>query len=500
MFPSHDLWGTGLAGSLTGNRAADVAFLGQQAQKNTAQQSILQQQISSGRLNAEQLNKANKGLKDLQLESEKLETAMSLLSDVTEENAALQKKIEKSRAEREAKREVATSLAFGTQESRGKFFDTLGAAQRVGAAGSAEIIPEGQRGDVLNLFKQFSGSRVFGGRTGREAEQAATSNFLLNTLGVPIEQVAEVMQDFTISELDMLVAIQRNLSVDLQRNKILLDIQTQLKPQNQQKPQQAQGNATGGLIYANEGTLVNFKPKGTDTVPAMLTPGEFVIKKSSVNKYGTRMMESINAGNFADGGEVNAKFDRGKPFNRFSADSIFRPGQIEQIFIQALSIPKVASKFKLFSADSKTGLISLVDVFRDPKFAGGDPSEYVNILKQVFNKKSVFGPGKDYPKLLSSLFGVNEDGQTVGGGLLGAVTQGANTFFIKNPKIDNEEILKNSKNLIKTIVDKSKTEGTTAYIVNQLSNGLLEKQISSLTGSQLIADPVLKFNTGGARS
>ena len=480
-----------MAGSLTGNRAADVAFLGQQAQTNKDAQSILQQQISSGKLNAEQLNKANKGLKDLQLESEKLETAMSLLSDVTEENAAIQKKFEQSRAEREAKREVATSLAFGTQESRGKFFNTLGAAQRVGAAGSAEIIPEGQRGDVLNLFKQFSGSRIFGGRTGQEAQDAATSNFLLNTLGVPIEQVAEVMQDFTISELDMLGAIQRNLSVDLERKKLdqirntlLTKISENLTPKN------AQGKATGGLIYANEGTLVNFKPKGTDTVPAMLTPGEFVIKKSSVNKYGTGMMESINAGNFADGGEVNAKFDRGKPFNRFSADSIFKPGQIEQIFIQALSIPKVASKFKLFDK-------SLVDIFRED--AGGEPTKYVHRLKEDFNKKSVFGSGRPYPKILSNLFGIKEDGTTVDGPLLGAVTQGANIFYIKNPKTKglSAKTLEETKKAIQTVIDHANKEGTIAYIVDKLSGGKLKSQISSLVKGELIADPVLKFNTGG---
>ena len=62
--------------------------------------------------------------------------------------------------------------------------------------------------------------------------------------------------------------------------------------------------ALGGMIYANEGTLVNFQPKGTDTVPAMLTPGEFVMKRSAVDKYGPGMMKDINAGNYADGGRV----------------------------------------------------------------------------------------------------------------------------------------------------------------------------------------------------
>ena len=32
------------------------------------------------------------------------------------------------------------------------------------------------------------------------------------------------------------------------------------------------GKAAGGIIYASQGTSVDFAPQGTDTVPAMLTP------------------------------------------------------------------------------------------------------------------------------------------------------------------------------------------------------------------------------------
>ena len=42
--------------------------------------------------------------------------------------------------------------------------------------------------------------------------------------------------------------------------------------------------ATGGMA------------RGTDTVPAMLTPGEFVMKKSAVDKYGVGFMRSLNNG------------------------------------------------------------------------------------------------------------------------------------------------------------------------------------------------------------
>ena len=63
------------------------------------------------------------------------------------------------------------------------------------------------------------------------------------------------------------------------------------------------GLKTGGIVYAADGTLVNFQPKGTDTVPAMLTPGEFVVNaRSTKNNLG--LLEQINSGYYARGGDV----------------------------------------------------------------------------------------------------------------------------------------------------------------------------------------------------
>jgi hypothetical protein len=61
--------------------------------------------------------------------------------------------------------------------------------------------------------------------------------------------------------------------------------------------------ATGGLVYRAGGGSI-FQPKGTDTVPAMLTPGEFVIKKSSVDKIGADNLSALNNG-YASGGLVS---------------------------------------------------------------------------------------------------------------------------------------------------------------------------------------------------
>ena len=48
--------------------------------------------------------------------------------------------------------------------------------------------------------------------------------------------------------------------------------------------QQGMGFAGGGLA-----------PKGTDVVPAMLTPGEFIMSKGAVDTFGTDFMEAVNS-------------------------------------------------------------------------------------------------------------------------------------------------------------------------------------------------------------
>ena len=72
-------------------------------------------------------------------------------------------------------------------------------------------------------------------------------------------------------------------------------------------PQEAEGHATGGFIHG-AGTSTS------DSIPAMLSNGEFVVKASAVRKYGTGFLNAVNNGNFtklhmpvtrfADGGSV----------------------------------------------------------------------------------------------------------------------------------------------------------------------------------------------------
>jgi TP901 family phage tail tape measure protein len=64
------------------------------------------------------------------------------------------------------------------------------------------------------------------------------------------------------------------------------------------------GSGTNVMAYEANG---GFIPKGTDTVPAMLTPGEYVVRRSAVEKYGTEFLENVNTQRFAEGGVVKPR-------------------------------------------------------------------------------------------------------------------------------------------------------------------------------------------------
>jgi len=91
----------------------------------------------------------------------------------------------------------------------------------------------------------------------------------------------------------------------------------------------------GSVPYMSDGGI--FEPKGTDTVPAMLTPGEFVVRKYAVEKYGVDKMKAINNGTHSSDSvynyevNVNVKTDA-------NADQIARSviGQIKQIDSQRI--------------------------------------------------------------------------------------------------------------------------------------------------------------------
>jgi TP901 family phage tail tape measure protein len=77
------------------------------------------------------------------------------------------------------------------------------------------------------------------------------------------------------------------------------------------------GGGTASRFLANGGSVKSYmadggSPLGSDTVPAMLTPGEFVVKRPMVNKYGTDMLNKINSGSFGNSSK-NARYKIADP-------------------------------------------------------------------------------------------------------------------------------------------------------------------------------------------
>ena len=62
--------------------------------------------------------------------------------------------------------------------------------------------------------------------------------------------------------------------------------------------------AGGGMVkpkYFANGSMA----RGTDTIPAMLTPGEFVIRKNAVENFGVNNLNKINDGAYDSGAVYN---------------------------------------------------------------------------------------------------------------------------------------------------------------------------------------------------
>jgi TP901 family phage tail tape measure protein len=82
-----------------------------------------------------------------------------------------------------------------------------------------------------------------------------------------------------------------------------------------------------GNLYRAKGGIIPEKfvsggySSGTDTVPAMLTPGEYVLRKDAVKKYGVKNLDAMNVGYYDDGGEVSRFARRPKYGTRPSADN-----------------------------------------------------------------------------------------------------------------------------------------------------------------------------------
>jgi hypothetical protein len=91
--------------------------------------------------------------------------------------------------------------------------------------------------------------------------------------------------------------------------------------------------AAGGPVYAAGGF---FSPRGTDTVPAMLTPGEFVMSRPAVNRIGAGTLRALNQGGSPSAGAavpttVIMQIDK-REIGRAIADVL--PGELRRLGVR----------------------------------------------------------------------------------------------------------------------------------------------------------------------
>jgi TP901 family phage tail tape measure protein len=84
--------------------------------------------------------------------------------------------------------------------------------------------------------------------------------------------------------------------------------------------------------YHDGGSISGPGTGTSDSIPAMLSNGEYVIKADSVAKYGVDTFNAFNAGKFAQGGSVDQGNKKLNPYQKFMFETADRSGWMEKLF------------------------------------------------------------------------------------------------------------------------------------------------------------------------
>jgi TP901 family phage tail tape measure protein len=100
-----------------------------------------------------------------------------------------------------------------------------------------------------------------------------------------------------------------------------------------------QARAMGGQVkhFGPGGDVSGPGTKTSDSIPAMLSNGEYVIKADSVAKYGTETFDALNAGKFADGGLAAADPQPAVDYTPLPSTPISKLGKSTQAQIKYLT-------------------------------------------------------------------------------------------------------------------------------------------------------------------
>ena len=199
---------------------------------------------------------------------------------------------------------ATAAIATGNQSLIGSFgADALGGAQKniqtQQAAGVQELYGV-QLGGVGGLANQAAGAALgargvtdprmaalLSGNTAEEDAKKAT----LQGLGGELAAAGQLGVE--MAQMEVNTAVVNIKAAELIVENVMERGKAQAQTEEDQR-QEALHKNMGGLIYASRGRFI---PRGTDTVPAMLTPGEFVVNREAVNRGNNlQLLTNINRG------------------------------------------------------------------------------------------------------------------------------------------------------------------------------------------------------------
>lgn len=301
----NNILGTvGLAGSDTANALGDIGarFSALQAGANLSAQAVAAGTASSGVFagasgrqqdNREQLKKATEGL--IVQTKERIKLYQEELNIVKKKN--------------EAERSALEKLVTGDIEGFLGGIETAGAQAvlQTGDANLAGLFGASTLGKAFVQGKDFLGADAAGlalGAVGIKDTRAA--DILAGGGGAgEVESIQDAIRQ-EAQNLEAASSLQAEFATaEMTANQVIIDA-SEVAFRNARNAT-ATGFARGGTVYANRGMFI---PRGTDTVPAMLTPGEFVVNRAAVargnNLQILRAMNGQGLGNAPSAGSAAA--------------------------------------------------------------------------------------------------------------------------------------------------------------------------------------------------
>ena len=278
----------------TGIRAGDAAGAARALRNANLQRQAIEREIQNRKASGRSILDLMEKDKKLQETAAKAAKELERLADQSDRASDMIAQIEEERSKREVLTGIVTDFVVGGQNDRQAMINAMNGIRNAAATGTLQNQTPEQRAATVGLLDRLENVILpgMGGLTGGQLKQELVFRDAIR-MGLDPE-IAKQLATATTKEEQLIRAVEQ--------------LTEQMK--FAARMQAAAQMASGGLVQYRAGGGSIFQPKGTDTVPAMLTPGEFVIRKSAVDKIGASNLAALNRGGFVQyrqaGGPINA--------------------------------------------------------------------------------------------------------------------------------------------------------------------------------------------------